>query len=103
MWVDEDDQGTPCAMMMNLLPLIGKQLQNYRRAWEERPVLPVAPICDADFEESLVRDAIKIAKVDTDENDITGSCPDPEEIRSQQMRFLNDNWVKGIASFFWKG
>jgi len=103
LWVDDDDQGTPCTMMMNLLPLIGKQLQNYRRAWEGRTVLPVAPICDADFEESLVRDAIKIAKVDTDENDITGSCPDPEEIRSMQMRFLDDNWVKGIASFFWKG
>jgi len=88
--------------MTELLPMVGEQLNRYATAWDHKAgVLPIHPHCDADFEESLVRDAIKIEATD-DSNQTSISCP-PPVISNQvlQMRSLNGKWQQSFAKLFW--
>merc|ERR1711865_849961 len=90
--------------MRDLLPMVGKQLLRYTEAWNHVPdFLPVHPHCDADFEESLVRDAIKI-EAPNDENQDTISCPSPSiSQQASQMKSLDKTWRRSLAGVFWEG
>jgi len=90
--------------MRELLPMVGNRLIEYATAWKTVPVhLPIHPHCDADFEESLVRDAIKI-EAPNDEDQLGISCPAPQiSAQSSQMRSLDKSWHRALASVFWEG
>merc|ERR1712070_101129 len=89
--VDSED-----SWMKRVEVMVARNVKAISLAWADIGV-PVSVTCDPDFEESAVRDALKLVTT----ND---GCPGPiAQIDSSQARFLNAAWKGGFASSIWSG
>merc|ERR1711998_426677 len=89
--MDSDD-----SWMKRVTAMVAKNVKRISLAWEDIGV-PVSVTCDPDFEESAVRDALKLVTT-------SDGCPGPiAQIDSSQARFLNAAWKGGFASSIWSG
>merc|ERR1712070_285868 len=76
--------------------MVARNVKAILMAWLDLGV-PVSVTCDPDFEESAVRDALKLVTT-------SDGCPGPiAQIDSSQARFLNAAWKGGFASSIWSG
>jgi len=88
-----------CSWMRNVRWMLFYNVKKVHDAWKDVGV-PVAVTCDPDFEESAVRDALKLQLPKGYE----GACPEPDHTEnSLQASFLNDNWKVGFAQSIWSG
>jgi hypothetical protein len=89
--VDSED-----SWMKRVEVMVARNVKAISLAWADLGV-PVSVTCDPDFEESTVRDALKLVTT-------SDGCPGPiAQIDSSQARFLNAAWKGGFASSIWSG
>merc|ERR1712146_84184 len=96
-FLDEILPPDPVAWIKQVVSMVAKNVNAIGLAWKSIGV-PVSVTCDPDFEESAVRDALKLVSLDEP------GCPVPLAfVGSMQARFLNEGWKTGFASIFWSG
>merc|ERR1711998_210684 len=80
----------------NRISMVAQNVHFISAAWANIGV-PVSVTCDPDFEESAVRDALKLVSTHD-------GCPVPHTFHgSSQAAFLNAAWKGGFASSIWSG
>jgi len=90
-----------CSWMRNVRWMLFYNAQKVYLAWKDVGV-PVSVTCDPDFEESAVRDALKLKQSVNVIDDLLCPAPDPTP-GSQQAAFLNTNWKASVAQSIWSG
>jgi hypothetical protein len=89
-------QGADCTWIKNVRSMVATHARSILHAWDGIGV-PVSVTCDPDFEESAVRDALKLVTM----ND---GCPVPiAQAGSLQAKFLNAAWKSAFAKSIWSG
>merc|ERR1711988_397752 len=77
------------SFVISATTMIARRAADVQFAWDSVGV-PVSVTCDPDFEESVVRDAVKVAKPPTRSGGDDTSCPPPLKTPgSLQSLFLN--------------
>merc|ERR1711998_17602 len=93
---DNDDTGFGGHWLKHVISMVAQNVHFISAAWANIGV-PVSVTCDPDFEESAVRDALKLVSTHD-------GCPVPHTFHgSSQAAFLNAAWKGGFASSIWSG
>ena len=86
------------------------QRRSVSTAWWERSArrydrrgadyVPLLPVCDADFEESIARDAIMLEEIYVPDK---LSCPVDDTFESSDDAWLKEQFAKSFATKVWDG